>query len=125
MMQQTINSPLISSCGRLFDALAALMEVRQKVNYEAQAAIELETSIDPSAADTGYALTPQGDTGIMSTPSMFEALLDHRKEDVSVADMSRRLRDGLIQVFAEPPRALWTTRSRNAGRIQCVEQILD
>jgi len=42
MMERGINAPLTSSLGRLFDAVAAIVLDRRIVDYEAQAAIELE-----------------------------------------------------------------------------------
>ena len=103
MMEQGINSPLTSSCGRLFDAVAALAGIRHRVNYEAQAAIELEMAIANSSDESAYPfeLVPEGEGWTIDTRGLFEALLRDLGRDVSLADISRRFHNGLVEVLAE------------------------
>lgn len=54
MLVKGVNSPWTSSAGRLFDAVASIIGVRQKVRFEGQAAMELEFSIGDQHTEEAY-----------------------------------------------------------------------
>jgi len=103
MIEHKVNSPLTSSCGRLFDAVAALTGIRNEVNYEAQAAIELEMAISASEDETGYPLelVPDRDRWIIGTRPLFEALLNDLGRNLPSAAISRRFHNGLVAGFVQ------------------------
>ncbi len=102
LIEHGINSPLTSSTGRLFDAVAALAGVREHVNYEAQAAIELEAAINDVGDDTGYpfAIREDGGAWIIDTRPLFLALVRDIREGVPTGDVSRRFHLGFVDVLA-------------------------
>jgi hydrogenase maturation protein HypF len=119
MMARGLNSPLTSSCGRLFDAVAALVGVRNRVNYEAQAAIELEMAALDSKEKRAYpmGLVPEGAGWVIDTRPLFEALLADIERQVPLSSVSRRFHNGLVEVFSRLARLI---RDRSGLRDACL-----
>lgn len=54
MLKQKVNSPIASSVGRLFDAVASIIDLRHKMRFEGQAAMELEFVLDGAESAQVY-----------------------------------------------------------------------
>jgi len=106
MIAQGINTPSTTSCGRLFDAVAAVIGLRREVTYEGQAAIELE-AVARGATRQGdlcysFDIMAGHETGCasLSTQPLWPALLADLAAGVSPGRISRRFHQGLAQAVA-------------------------
>jgi len=115
MIERGVNSPLTSSCGRLFDAVSALTGIRQRVNYEAQAAIELEAAMAGEREEAGYPfdLRAEGDGWIIGTRPLFAALVNDLKCVVPAGIISRRFHEGFVEVLARAAKLIHANTAVN------------
>jgi hydrogenase maturation protein HypF len=80
-----VNVPLTSSCGRLFDAAAALLGVRLEAWYEGQPAVELEAVSDPAVRRCyPFELIPGESRWIIDPSSALVALWQDRQAGTPV-----------------------------------------
>ena len=84
MLSKGIHSPLTSSAGRLFDAVASIVGIRQRVTFEGQAAMELEFAIEQDTHETYPFEITDGLPSIVDwAPMIAEILIDLQKRESS------------------------------------------
>jgi len=104
MIDEGVNSVLTSSCGRLFDAVAALAGVRHTITYEGQAACELEGIMaedDPGSYPCAIRAEGSDTSFLLCFGDTIRAIVSDLQRGVGAAIISRRFHRTVADVLKE------------------------
>lgn len=111
MIATEINCPQTSSMGRLFDAVASLLNLRNTVNYEGQAAIELETIASRNESH-GYEFEI-GDGGIIKAEKVIRQAVEDLLDGISSPEISAKFHLAVVNLIARLARQIRDERKLN------------
>jgi hydrogenase maturation protein HypF len=102
MLARQVNAPLTSSAGRLFDAIAALVGLQQRVSFEGQATMALEFAMQETRTEETYAFG-FGQTAqvpvIVDWEPVLRAVIDDGRHGVPTRSIAAKFHNTLADII--------------------------
>ncbi|MCP4310844.1 MAG: carbamoyltransferase HypF [Bacteroidetes bacterium] len=98
LIEKEINTPFVSSAGRLFDAVAAITGLNYRSSYQAQSPMLLESAIDTSARGM-YTFELRGQQ--VSFSPMIHQIVDDLHKGISTGVIAAKFHHGLVELILQ------------------------
>ncbi len=98
-----INAPLTSSCGRLFDAVSAVVGFQGEASYEGQAAVQLEMMAydGEEGASYPFSISEVEGVGVIELEEMWRRILDDVRGQIPAPTVAMRFHNSVAQMIVE------------------------
>jgi hydrogenase maturation protein HypF len=102
VLENNLNAPVTSSAGRLFDGVASVINLRQKIRFEGQAAMELEFAIDDFATEESYGfeiIKSNSGAAVVDWELMIKEIIADWKTNAPAAKIAAKFHNALVETI--------------------------
>jgi hydrogenase maturation protein HypF len=99
MLEGGLNAPRTSSAGRLFDAVASIMGLREKIRFEGQAAMELEFLADPDEQGSYPFELAAGTPLIVDWEPMIHSIIADTADGIRASHIAAKFHNTLVEMM--------------------------
>lgn len=103
ILEKNINSPVTSSCGRLFDGISAIIGINHNADFEAQAAMELEFAADDFDTNDYFAFSIEeaSDNLVFNWHQIVKSIVTDINEGVAAGLISAKFHNSLAEAIIQ------------------------